>query len=310
MIFLSHFLFLLYFLLSLFSSFSFCFSQPLSLPSLPYSYTSLSPILSESALRLHHLRHHQAYTNKLNEALIELRGKQKELAKLGIDIILTRLDQIEDVELRNKIRNQGGGYVNHQLFFSILQPLNYTKTPEKSTTTEANTETSTASSSSSTATSSNALSVPVIDVSSLPPPSAQFPSPSPSSSFSLALLRSFPSFTAFQTSFTSAALSLFGSGWVWLYIDGKGKEGEEVELKIGCTPNQDYIGSGQSGHIGVLILDVWEHAYYVDYQNRRDEYVKQWWWLINWKKVEELYENGMETRKREKGESEHRQEEL
>jgi len=211
-------------------------AQHLPLPELPYEYSALQPVLSEALMRLHHLKHHQTYTDNVNRALQQLRDTgHEDVVQKGIDYIIKHLDLLDE-PLRTAIQNNGGGYVNHAFFWKILRPQQTN------------------------------------------------PEPDTASHLHAAILRDFHSFQSFKETFSRSALSVFGSGWTWLIFNPlSGK------LVIYNTPNQDSPTS--KNLIPLLNIDVWEHAYYVDYENRRAEWVNNWWTLINWPVVEKLYEN-------------------
>eukprot|EP00742_Colponemidia_sp_Colp-10_P002398 GILJ01002556.1.p1 GENE.GILJ01002556.1~~GILJ01002556.1.p1 ORF type:complete len:241 (+),score=35.15 GILJ01002556.1:35-757(+) len=210
--------------------------QDLPVPPLPYDYNALEPFIDEPTMRVHHLGHHAAYAKKLSVALEELRRnpETKQLAKSGIDNILRHLDQVPS-SLRNTVRNQGGGYVNHDLFWKIMSP-----NPAK-----INRE--------------------------------------PQGQLKKAIDHTFGSFEMFKQQFIKAASSVFGSGWAWLLVDQSNNS-----LQITATANQDTPASVEH-QVPILGLDVWEHAYYLFYQNKRDEYISNWWYVVNWPQVEQNY---------------------
>ncbi|MFA6272214.1 MAG: superoxide dismutase [Patescibacteria group bacterium] len=186
------------------------------LPKLNYSYDVLEPYIDKETMEIHHSKHHQAYTDNFNKVL-EL---HPELADLSVEKLLADVNNLEIEEKdRNAIRNHGGGYLNHKLFWEIMDPAN---------------------------TRNEAL---VAD-----------------------LERDFGSVDAFKEKFTDAAKTQFGSGWAWLVRNPEGK------LEVYSMPNQD--NPLQKGHTPILLLDVWEHAYYLKYQNRRPEYIENWWKVI------------------------------
>ncbi|CAF3401542.1 unnamed protein product [Rotaria socialis] len=217
----------------------------LTLPPLPYEYNALEPVLSEKLMRLHHDKHHQAYTTKTNAALNAMAtdetsdDQSKELAKLPIEVILTQIQRIPE-KYQSTLRNNGGGYVNHKLFFSMLRKPTATATENQPTG-------------------------PLFD----------------------AIENSFGSFDRFKEMFTSASVNLFGSGWVWLYINAPTKQ-----LTINATMNQDNPTMFDKDRVILLGIDVWEHAYYPVYENRRNEYVDNFWRIINWSFVESLFTQG------------------
>ncbi len=199
--------------------------MPFELPPLPYDYNALEPYISATTMRFHHDKHHAAYTNNLNAAI----GKYPELAEVSAEDLLRRLDTLPE-DIRTTVRNNGGGYVNHNLFWEIMGPGGGGE---------------------------------------------------PSGDLAAAIAATFGSFEAFKNQFSSAAANRFGSGWAWLVVDENGK------LAVYSTANQD--SPYMSNHIPILGLDVWEHAYYLDYQNRRADYIAAFWNVINWRAVETKY---------------------
>jgi Fe-Mn family superoxide dismutase len=198
--------------------------MPFTLPKLPYEFYALEPHIDAKTMEIHYTKHHQAYTDKLNAAL----EKYPELAGKSIEELLTGLDAIpEDIKIA--VRNNGGGFYNHNLFWENLTG-NFAE---------------------------------------------------PSEEFLKSLTDSFGSFEDFKTKFADAAATRFGSGWAWLVKDSDGK------LEIMSTANQD---SPISENKKVLLgLDVWEHAYYLNYQNRRPEYISAFWNVVNWGELEKRY---------------------
>lgn len=195
-----------------------------TLPELPYAYNALEPHIDAKTMEIHHTKHHQAYVDKLNDAL-------KKAPELDIDVVelMGRLDEIKDEAVKTAVRNNGGGHANHSLFWQLMSP-------EKT---------------------------------------------EPSDELKSAIESAFGSMDDFKTKFAEAAVGRFGSGWAWLVVkDGK--------LAIMSTPNQD--NPWMEGLKPVLGLDVWEHAYYLNYQNRRPDYITAWWNVVNWSKVAELYQ--------------------
>ena len=194
------------------------------LPKLPYAYDALEPYIDARTMEIHHTKHHNGYTAKLNAAI-----EGTPLAGKGIEEILKGLD------MNNKaVRNNGGGYFNHALFWEIMGP--------------------------------NA-------------------GGSPSGELAGAINEAFGSFDGFKDKFSDAAGTLFGSGWAWLCVHKGGK------VEICATPNQDNTLMPNTGCGGypTLGLDVWEHAYYLHYQNRRPDYISAFFNVINWEKVSENY---------------------
>ena len=194
------------------------------LPSLKYSFDALEPHIDTKTMQIHHGKHHAGYTNNLNNAI-----KGTDLETMSIETILAELD------LNNAaIRNNGGGFFNHSLFWNVMSP--------------------------------NGGGIPSGDLAS-------------------AINDSFGSFDEFRSAFSKAAGTRFGSGWAWLCVHPGGK------LEICSTPNQDnplMKGIGCGGQ-PILGLDVWEHAYYLNYQNRRPDYISGFFNVINWDFVSELY---------------------
>lgn len=184
-----------------------------NLPKLPYAYDALEPSIDAQTMEIHHTKHHQAYIDKLNAAL----EKNPDIADTPIEDLLKTLDslKIDDVD-KTAIRNHGGGYLNHKLFWEIMGP---DKEQDKQLLED--------------------------------------------------IARDFRSVEMFKEQFEEAASTLFGSGWAWLARDPEGK------LHIHKMPNQDspYL----HGDTPVIGLDVWEHAYYLKYQNRRADYINNWW---------------------------------
>jgi len=194
------------------------------LPALPYSTDALEPHIDSMTMTIHHGKHHAGYTNKLNAAIegTDLEGK-------SIEDILKNLDMNNGA-----VRNNGGGYYNHDLFWKVMSP--------------------------------NGGGAPTGDVAA-------------------AIDESFGSYDAFKEKFAAAAGTRFGSGWAWLCVHPGGK------LEICSTPNQDnpmMPGIGCEG-TPILGLDVWEHAYYLKYQNRRPDYVQAFFNVINWDEVNSRY---------------------
>jgi len=190
---------------------------------LPYNYNALEPFIDAQTMEIHFSKHHVNYCNKLNAAV-----KGTDLANKSIEEILTKLD------LKNsEVRNNGGGYYNHNLFFEILGQ-NATE---------------------------------------------------PKDAILEAINKDFGSFENFRTQFSEKANKLFGSGWVWLIVDKTGK------LVITTSANQDnpLMPNAEIKGTPILALDVWEHAYYLKYQNKRKDYVEAFYNVINWKKVNEKY---------------------
>ncbi len=193
------------------------------LPALPYAEDALEPHIDARTMGIHHGKHHASYTGNLNAAIAgtELEGK-------SIEAILGDLDAVPE-GIRTAVRNNGGGFANHSLFWQIMSP-------------DGGGE--------------------------------------PSGALADAINSAFGSFDEFKSAFSAAAATRFGSGWAWLVSDGGA-------LSVTSTPNQDT--PLMSGDTPLLGIDVWEHAYYLNYQNRRPDYVAAFFNVINWDKVAELY---------------------
>lgn len=196
------------------------------LPDLPYDYDALEPHVDARTMEIHHDRHHAGYTRKLNDAL-EGHGRYE---NMSAEEILRDIDSVPE-SIRTAVRNNGGGYVNHALFWEIMSPEGGGK---------------------------------------------------PKGSLANAINSTFGSFADFRDEFTAAATGQFGSGWGWLVVD------EDGGLQVYSTPNQD--SPHMEGHTPVLGIDVWEHAYYLNYQNERGTYVENWWNVIHWPEVAARFE--------------------
>jgi Fe-Mn family superoxide dismutase len=200
--------------------------MPFALPELPYDYAALEPTIGKETMTIHHDKHHAAYVNNLNAAI----AKHPELEGTSAEDLIKDLNAIPE-DIRGAVRNNGGGHVNHTLFWELM-------TPGGSAT--------------------------------------------PTGALAAAIDEAFGSFEEFKTKFNAAGVGRFGSGWAWLVIDGAGK------LQITSTANQDNPVS--EGLKPVLGNDVWEHAYYLNYQNRRPDYLAAWWAVVNWDLVGARYE--------------------
>ncbi len=198
-----------------------------TLPTLTYNFSSLEPVIDGATMEIHYSRHHQKYVDNLNEALESYPEGQNKT----VEDLLLNFDSVPE-EIKNKVKNNGGGHANHSLFWQIL------KTPQ-------------------------ADNEPQVD-----------------SQIGKAIVKDFGSFTDFKDKFTTTALGQFGSGWAWLVVSGG-------DLQIISTPNQD--SPLMSGQFPILGLDVWEHAYYLKYQNKRPDYVANFFSVINWPQVEKFF---------------------
>jgi superoxide dismutase, Fe-Mn family len=189
------------------------------LPGLGYDYSALEPHIDAKTMEIHHTKHHQAYTDKLNEAV-----KGSEMEGKSIEEILRNVSSYSAT-----VRNNGGGYYNHNLFWKVIAPGG---------------------------------------------------SREPGSELIDALNDTFGSLNNFREAFTQAALTRFGSGWAWLVL-------QNDKLVVSSTPNQDnpLMDVAEVQGKPVIGLDVWEHAYYLKYQNRRADYANAFWNLINWDEV-------------------------
>ena len=195
------------------------------LPPLPYDYAALEPHIDEATMKLHHDKHHQTYVTNLNGAA----EKYPDLAKKSPEELLKDLSSVPE-DVRAVVRNNGGGHVNHTMFWQIMKPAG-----------------------------GGAPMGPIADQ----------------------ISADFGDFEAFKKTFNETTAKQFGSGWGWLVFDG-GK------LKIVTTPNQDNPIS--QGLYPILGNDVWEHAYYLKYQNKRPDYLAAWWNTVNWDEVNKRFE--------------------
>ena len=195
------------------------------LPNLAYPYDALEPHIDARTMEIHHTKHHNGYTTKLNAAV-----EGTDLAGKSIEEILQNLDMNNGA-----VRNNGGGYFNHNLFWSVMSPNG---------------------------------------------------GGAPSGNLAAAIDSAFGTFDAFKEAFAAAAATRFGSGWAWLCVHPGG------ELEVCSTPNQDNPLMPEVACEGypILGLDVWEHAYYLNYQNRRPDYINAFFNVIDWSKVGESYE--------------------
>ncbi|MFO7798704.1 superoxide dismutase [Rhodohalobacter sp.] len=196
------------------------------LPDLPYDYDALEPHIDEKTMKIHHGKHHQGYTNKLNAAL-----EGHEFADLDIEEVLKRIDEVP-ADKKQAVINSGGGFANHNLFWKVMSPNG---------------------------------------------------GGNPSGDLAEAINDKFGSFDKFKEEFSSTAASQFGSGWGWLCVDDSG------ELVVTSTANQD--SPYMDGLTPILGVDVWEHAYYLNYQNRRPDYLNAFWNVVNWDQVEKNYQD-------------------
>lgn len=194
------------------------------LPNLAYDYDALEPSIDAKTMEIHHSKHHQGYTTKFNAAI-----EGTELENADLEDILSSVSKHSAA-----VRNNGGGFYNHSLFWSILAP---------------NT------------------------------------GGAPTGELADAINTAFGSFDAFKEQFEAAAATRFGSGWAWLIVNANG------ELEVTSTPNQDnpLMDVADAQGTPVLGIDVWEHAYYLNYQNKRPDYISAFWNVVNWEQVAEYY---------------------
>ena len=197
---------------------------------LPYSVNALEPYIDGLTVETHHGKHHAAYTANLNRFAAEAG-----VDGLPIEELLSNLGQIEDPALRTAVKNNGGGFYNHNLYFMTLSP-------------EAKHE--------------------------------------PAGELADKIVEKFGSFEAMKDELAKKAAGQFGSGWAWLSADKDG------DLRISATSNQDNPLMEGEGFRPIVALDVWEHAYYLKYKNLRADYIKAFFEVLDWKKVEELYKAG------------------
>ena len=195
------------------------------LPDLPYAFDALEPHIDARTMEIHHDKHHAGYTSKLNAAL-----EGTENADKSIEELLANVDS-----LGSGIRNNGGGFYNHSLFWKVMGPNG---------------------------------------------------GGNPSGSLASAIDSDLGGVDKLKEAFNNAAATQFGSGWAWVIVGANGK------LHVTSTPNQDNNLMPGAGAMGtpILGLDVWEHAYYLNYQNRRPDYISAFWNVINWKQVAENYD--------------------
>lgn len=194
------------------------------LPDLPYAFNALEPHIDARTMEIHHDKHHAGYTSKLNAAL----EGHSNLQSKSIEELLGSLNSVPE-NIRTAVRNNGGGFANHSLFWQIMSPNGGGQ---------------------------------------------------PSGDLANAINSAFGSFENFKEQFNSAATGRFGSGWAWLVVDNG-------NLTVTSTPNQDT--PLMEGKTPILGVDVWEHAYYLKYQNRRADYVSAFWNVINWDEVAKRY---------------------
>ena len=193
--------------------------MPYELPPLPYAYDALEPTIDARTMQIHHGKHHQAYVDNLNKAV-----EGTDLDGLPIEELVQSLDRVPE-DRRTAARNNGGGHVNHSLFWQIMKPGGGGE---------------------------------------------------PSGALASAIADRFGGVDDLKAQVNDAGVKRFGSGWTWLVLDGG-------ELAVTSTPNQD--SPLMDGKTPLLGIDVWEHAYYLQYQNRRPDYLAAWWDVVDWEEV-------------------------
>jgi Fe-Mn family superoxide dismutase len=200
-------------------------AKPFSVPALPYAYNALSPVIDTETMQLHHDKHHQAYVDKLNDAI----AKDTGLQGLTIEEILGNVSNYEQV-----VRDNAGGHYNHSLYWRLMAPAGKGGQPSPELLAQIN--------------------------------------------------KDFGSLDKLKTAFNEAGGKRFGSGWVWLVWTGD-------KLVIGSTPNQDnpLMDDVELSGKPILANDVWEHAYYLTYRNKRPDYLKAWWTVVNWNEANALF---------------------
>jgi len=200
-----------------------------SLPNLPYAYDALDAYIDARTMEIHHGKHHATYVDKLNAAL----SKYPDLEAKSLDALVADLKAVPD-DIRNAVRNNGGGHWNHTFFWQVLSPKGG----------------------------------------------------APAGALADHITKRFGSLERLKEEFTNAAVNRFGSGWAWLTV------GADGELYVSSTANQDnpLMDIVDVKGTPILGLDVWEHAYYLKYQNRRPEYINAFWNIVNWDLVHQLYE--------------------
>jgi len=203
--------------------------MPFSLPPLPYAFDALEPSIDKLTMEIHHGKHHGTYVTNLNKAL----ESAPDLASKSIEELLANNCAIVPESIRIAVRNNGGGHINHSMFWQIMGPGKGGQPKGKTAD---------------------------------------------------AIKATFGGFDQFKEKFTAAATGRFGSGWAWLIRDHSGK------LEIYSTANQD--NPVMEGKYPIMGLDVWEHAYYLKYQNRRPEYITNWWNVVNWDEIEKRFTSG------------------
>ena len=199
--------------------------MPFTLPPLPYAPGALEPHIDKTTMEIHHGKHHNAYVTNLNKAL----ESAPDLAGKSIEELLVNNCGLVPESIRTAVRNNGGGHINHSMFWKIMGPGG---------------------------------------------------GGAPTGNVAQAITKAFGGFDAFKEKFNAAGATRFGSGWAWLVKSASGVE-------VISTANQD--SPIMEGKFPVMGCDVWEHAYYLKYQNRRPDYMAAWWNVVNWKEVEDRF---------------------
>ena len=201
--------------------------MPYELPPLPYDYDALAPTIDEQTMRIHHDKHHQAYVDNLNKAV-----EGTDLDGIAIEELVQQLDRLPE-DRRTAARNNGGGHVNHSMFWQLMKPGG---------------------------------------------------GGDPSGALGKAIESTFRDVATLSDQVNDAGVKRFGSGWTWLVV-------RNDSLEVISTPNQD--SPLMDGATPILGIDVWEHAYYLNYQNRRPDYLKAWWDVVNWDEVGRRYDEAV-----------------
>jgi len=201
--------------------------MPYELPPLPYDYDALAPTIDEQTMRIHHDKHHQAYVDNLNKAV-----EGTDLDGIAIEELVQQLDRLPE-DRRTAARNNGGGHVNHSMFWQLMKPGG---------------------------------------------------GGDPSGALGKAIESTFRDVATLSDQVNDAGVKRFGSGWTWLVV-------RNDSLEVMSTPNQD--SPLMDGATPILGIDVWEHAYYLNYQNRRPDYLKAWWDVVNWDEVGRRYDEAV-----------------
>ncbi|HVA47180.1 MAG TPA: superoxide dismutase [Pirellulales bacterium] len=195
-----------------------------TVPPLPYAFDALEPHIDAKTMEIHHDKHHAAYVTNVNNAIANT-----DLGSQSVESLCANIDKVPE-NIRQAVRNNGGGHANHSLFWTIMGPK---------------------------------------------------AGGTPTGPLGDAIKSELGGFDAFKDAFSKAGMGRFGSGWAWLSLD------KNKKLVVESTPNQD--NPLMHGHTPIVGCDVWEHAYYLKYQNRRADYLAAWWNVVNWSAVAERY---------------------